>query len=285
MYMISVVVCSRSQTISNNLFKNIRETIGCNYELIIIDNSKNKYSIFDAYNMGIDKSKGEFLCFIHDDIFIHTNCWGKVLLNIFQEDNNIGLIGVAGAKLKTKIPSAWWDCPEDFKAINIIQHFKHKEKEIWNFGFENKQKIEVVAIDGVFMAMRKKMGIHFDSKMINFHNYDLNISFECFKMGHKIIVTNEILIEHFSKGTINDSWIQSTYAIHRLYKNILPINITTSHVTTEMEFNNAKTFITECLKFKNYSVATKVWLNIFIRIPISKYHIQFWKRILKEKLC
>lgn len=283
--MISLIICSRSQTISPNLFENIKETIGCDYELIIIDNSTKKYSIFEAYNFGIEKSIGNFLCFIHDDIFIHTNGWGSVILRIFDEDNNVGLVGVAGAKIKTKTPSAWWDCPEDYKAINIIQHFKNKEKEIWNFGFENKQKIEVVAIDGVFMAMRKDMDIHFDSKMKNFHNYDLNISFECFKKGRKILVTNEILIEHFSKGTINEGWVSSTYAIHKVYENMLPMKITKSPISKEIEFNNAKTFITECLKFKNYTVAVIVWLNFFLGKPISKYHIQFWKRILKGKLC
>jgi hypothetical protein len=32
-------------------------TIGCEYELIIIDNSENKYSIYEAYNLGIERYK------------------------------------------------------------------------------------------------------------------------------------------------------------------------------------------------------------------------------------
>jgi hypothetical protein len=49
--------------------------IGCEYESIIIDNSENRYSIFEAYNLGIDKSKYEYLCLMHDDILIYTIEW------------------------------------------------------------------------------------------------------------------------------------------------------------------------------------------------------------------
>ena len=65
-------------------------------------------------------SKGEYLCFMHDDIFIHTKNWGLELLKTFESDNEIGLIGVAGSKIKTKMPSGWWNCDSNLKVINII---------------------------------------------------------------------------------------------------------------------------------------------------------------------
>ena len=65
--MISIIICSRTATISKKLSANIAETISCDYELVIVDNSENKYSIFNAYNIGIKRSKGKYLCFVHDD--------------------------------------------------------------------------------------------------------------------------------------------------------------------------------------------------------------------------
>jgi len=109
--MISIIICSRKSIIDVRLSENLNDTIGCEYELIIIDNSENKYSIFEAYNLGIQRSTGNYLCFIHDDILFHTLVWGNVIKSIFQSDLNIGLIGVAGAKLKTKMPSGYWNCP------------------------------------------------------------------------------------------------------------------------------------------------------------------------------
>ena len=121
--MLSIIICSREKTISKELSINIEKTTGCEYELIIIDNTENKYSIFEAYNLGIEKSIGEYLCFFHDDILIHTNGWGDIIKQIFTESKQIGLIGVAGAKMKSKMPSAWWDCNEGGNYTRIIQHF------------------------------------------------------------------------------------------------------------------------------------------------------------------
>lgn len=74
--MISLIICSRTPTISEELSTNIAETIGCEYELVVIDNSKNEFSIFSAYNEGVKRSNGDVLCFMHDDILFRTLNWG-----------------------------------------------------------------------------------------------------------------------------------------------------------------------------------------------------------------
>lgn len=279
--MISIIICSRTQVIPKDLSENIKNTVGCDYELIVVDNSENQYSIFEAYNLGIDKSKGDYLCCIHDDIFIHSTGWGTVIQRIFGENQKIGLVGVAGAKIKTKMPSAWWDCAEDEKAVNIIQHFPDKEKENWQFGFEKEENVAVVAIDGVFMAMRKDKRIRFDTELKGFHNYDLNISFEYKKQGYDIVVTNKILLEHFSSGVTNKNWIQATYKIHGLYQKELPIFVPGNTVTKNHEIMNAQRFITICLDFGFKKMAVLVWFRLFLLEPFSKFNSMFWKRIRK----
>jgi glycosyltransferase involved in cell wall biosynthesis len=261
--------------------------VGCDYELVVIDNSENKYSIFEAYNLGIERSKGGYLCFVHDDILFHTENWGQIVENIFESDTTIGLLGIAGAKSKTKMPSAWWDCLGDQIAISIIQHSKIKGKEIEKliYGFEEGiTEVEVVFIDGVFMAMRKDNRIRFNNFITGFHNYDLNISLEYKKYNYKILVTNKILIEHFSIGNINQEWITSAFEFHNIYKNSLPLKTTTRYLTEEMEFSNGKKFIDNCLKYNNYKIACSVWRKLFCLHPISNYHIKFWKVVLIEKL-
>lgn len=284
--MISIIICSRSQTISSDLFENIKNTIGCNYELIVIDNSENKYSIFEAYNLGIKKSFGDFLCFIHDDIFIHTNSWGTIINRIFKEDQQIGLIGVAGAKIKTKMPSPWWNCPEDQKVICIIQHYTNNQKEKMVSGFDNCSNItEVVIIDGVFMALRKDDNIIFDATMRGFHNYDLNISFEYKKQGYKVVVTNQIFIEHYSVGNINEQWVKSAYKIHKKYKNSLPLKNESSVIKKGTEIANAINFIEESVKFKKFNIAYLIWWDLFCLYPNIKYHVKFWRNVLNRKRC
>jgi glycosyltransferase involved in cell wall biosynthesis len=283
--MISIIICSRNETICANLSQNIKNTIGCDYELIVIDNSEKKYSIFEAYNLGIEKSTYDYLCFLHDDILFHTKDWGNVVAGIFSKEPQIGLIGVAGTKLKTKMPSAWWNCAESQKIMHIIQHFRNGEKEKWKTGFKNNSHEDVVAIDGVFIAMRKDDNIRFSSEMKGFHNYDLNISFEYYLKGYKVIVTSAILIEHFSTGTLNEEWVDSTYKIYNLYRGILPLSIQKSKMNKDHEVANAIRFCNKCLEYNRNKMAITIWGKLFWMHPISKYHYPFLKRLVKNCLC
>lgn len=74
--MLSLIVCSRTNDISNELKENVSTTIGCDYEWVVINNSQNQYSIFSAYNEGVSRAKGDVLCFMHEDVLFRTNNGG-----------------------------------------------------------------------------------------------------------------------------------------------------------------------------------------------------------------
>jgi len=279
--MISIVICSRSSAISDDLLSNISDTIGAKYELIVIDNSENKYSIFEAYNIGLYKSKENIVCFVHDDIHFITQNWGQVLIKIFERNNDIGLIGVAGAKSKTKMPSAWWECPDEDLCININQYLRNGDKEHWYKGFKNNALEDVVVIDGVFMTAKKDSSISFNTKLKGFHNYDLNFSFEYLKKGYKIVVTKDILLEHFSIGVLNESWYRSTLQIDKMYRNFLPLNKSNFVASKNYEFKNGTKFIRELLKLKLKTQAFYLWINLLWIKPFSKFHVNFLKSLFQ----
>tara|TARA_R110001583_G_scaffold41572_2_gene132140 strand:+ start:1653 stop:2507 length:855 start_codon:yes stop_codon:yes gene_type:complete len=283
--MISIIICSRKKSIDSNLDLNIHKTIGCDYELIVINNSRSNYSIFEAYNKGIKESKGEFLCFIHDDILIQTKDWGKKIIRIFETDNKIGLIGIAGSKIKTKMPSSWSDCDEKYKVINVIQHFNDANPQKMECGFrENKTIEEVVAIDGVFIAARKIKGLIFNTNLKGFHNYDLSISLDFKIKGFRNIVTNEILIEHFSLGTIDKSWYESALKLDELYKKHLPLS--TDEFVSKKNINNRElingaAFVSQLFKYGYIKQAFKYWIKLVLIKPYSKYHFILLKKAFK----
>ncbi|WP_394775087.1 glycosyltransferase [Flavobacterium sp.] len=280
--MISIIICSRENNISTSLKDNIASTIGFEYELVIIDNSKNQYSIFEAYNIGIGKSYGEILCFIHDDIKIITENWGEILNTILKQNEKIGLIGIAGSKSKTKMPSAWWDSPAQDIFINIIQHSLNKEKEHWFRGFTNNPLEEVVAIDGVFMAARKVESINFSEELKGFHNYDLNFSFEYLKKGYKIVVTKEVLLEHYSRGIINKDWCKSAIEFYKLYKDFLPLSVSETNNIKSQEFKNGNYFVSQLIGFNLIKESFRFWLDLIWMKPKSKSHFQLLKKIIKQ---
>ncbi|MDR7208957.1 glycosyltransferase [Flavobacterium piscis] len=282
--MISIIICSRTSTINSILSENINSTIGCVYELIIIDNSTNQYSIFEAYNIGIAKSKNNLLCFLHDDILIYTNNWGVLLIDLFNKNKTIGLIGVAGAKVKTKMPSGWWDCPHNQKAVNLIQHFSTERKVTWDYGFEQENNVEVAVIDGVFMAMRKNETIQFDSKIKGFHNYDLSISLNFKKNGYKIIVTNQILIEHFSLGKLDQNWLKAIFKFHKIYSEYLPVTTRSANDTKEikkLELKNATKYIKQILGLGFNRITISLLLDFFIISLKSGVYKEYLKKISK----
>lgn len=282
--MISIIICSRKSTIPESLIENIKTTIGCIYELIVIDNSKNSYSIFDAYNLGISKSKYDYLCFIHDDLNFLTQDWGIILNEVFLSDNKIGVIGVAGSKYKSKMPSAWWNCLEKDRFSYLVQHFKNKPKELWNNGFERENIIEeVVAVDGVFMAARKDSRIKFNTAFTGFHNYDLNLVIEYIKINYSIVVTNKILLEHFSIGTLNKDWFESTAKLHKYYDDFLPLLVSSTKYSGHnelLEFQNGSNFLTNKLKFGFGVDELFLWFKLILLKPFSKFHFSFFKKLL-----
>ena len=117
--MISIIICSRNQSISNILVDNIKNTIGIEHELVIIDNSENKYTIFTAYNQGVKLSKYTYLCFMHEDIVFHSPNWGIKVVDLFRLHTNIGLIGVIGGHFIPNTPATWFS--SSFCSGTILQ--------------------------------------------------------------------------------------------------------------------------------------------------------------------
>lgn len=93
-FMISIIISTNHQERLKNISDDIKKTIGkIDYEIIDIFNPK-RYSLCEAYNIGVEKSKYHYLCFVHDDVIFRTNNWGERLVDLFENDPQIGLVGV-----------------------------------------------------------------------------------------------------------------------------------------------------------------------------------------------
>jgi len=227
--MLSLIICSRSKGISNELNNNIQSTIGVEFELIILDNSKNIYSIFSAYNEGVKRAKYSFLCFMHDDILYKTQNWGEIVLNHFQSES-VGLLGVLGTHFIPKTPSGW--IQPNVKSGQIIQgqsknggleilsHFK----EFSRFD-KDKTIVNAVAVDGVWMCIRKDLFkcIKFDESLFSgFNCYDLDICFQIIQLNKQVCIISDLEIIHYSYGSFSQSWIDASVLLFNKWKMYLP---------------------------------------------------------------
>ena len=222
--MISIIICSRSNEITS-LSKNIQDTIGCEYELIVIDNSKNQYSIFSAYNFGVEKSNFPKLCFVHEDVVFVTQNWGKKIIDHLNVPET-GIIGLAGGQAMLRVPYGW----PSFNAFCNITHSTNignevlDKKELYPASNEMKS-LPVVLLDGVFLCAKKDLfnKIHFDENFSGFHGYDLDISMQSFQLGYSNFVVYDIDLKHFSKGKYDIIYVNTLLQIFEKWSEFLPV--------------------------------------------------------------
>lgn len=231
--MISIIVCSKFPTLSKELLDNISQTVGTDYEIVSIDNSQAKYSIFEAYNEGVARSKGEYLCFMHEDVVLRSSNWGNTVERVLSH-KDVGAIGVAGgcvasSRIDWRFSNYHWGC------LNLVQGTSTVEPEPYYYTFmqshfpkaiKDRELLPVAMLDGVWMAMRRDIfnTIRFDSETFaGFHLYDSDICMQINKLGKDIYVVKDILLEHKSEGTFSAQFATSQKVFLNKWKDMLPL--------------------------------------------------------------
>ena len=282
--MISIIICSRKANIPKELKENIASTIGCEYELCVIDNSRNEYNIFSAYNEGIRRAKGDILCFMHEDVLFHSENFGKILEQIYLQ-KDIGAVGIVGAQYMTKVSSAaWW---ESSPASGCIIQGQTDSNGIYKAHLESDGKVEkitdVVVLDGCFITIRANLfkKIKWDDDTFDsFHMYDMDICMQIIREGYRVCITPDILIEHKSLGTLNSSYYESLRTLKEKWQKQLPIyrGLTLNAKDIEWRENLLKTVELQQVQLSQIENSHAYRLGTQILKPIK-----FLKRILFRK--
>jgi hypothetical protein len=233
---ISIIICTANLNKINVIENNISITIGVDFELIIIDNSRSNYSIFQAYNLGVKRSQYPLLCFMHDDIVYHSENWGGVVIDYFSSPD-IGMIGIGGTRFLSSIPTIWWAGGHRYfnsksgtichNSINTDRNNPSESKhDVINP--ELKEATKVVVIDGLWFCIRKDLFdvIEFDERNFGgFHFYDLDISMQINKLRYNVLCIFNIKIEHISDSQIDKAWIENCNVFYHKWKSYLPISL------------------------------------------------------------
>jgi len=292
--MISIIISSADSDQLYQATENIAATIGVAYEIIAIENNTGQQGICAVYNSGIKKAKYDVLCFMHEDLIIKADGWGNTVLNIFNENKEYGLIGVAGSSYKTLTPSGWSGSGSDTIYSNIIQSYKYQQNESDHY-YNNpggKKLQEVVCIDGLWFCVPKKIAAEFmfdEETFKGFHVYDLDFSFSV-RARYKIAVTFDILIHHLSEGNYGTEWLTDTLKFQEKFNAALPANLQLTHKQAiHGEKATFKFFIDRLLSLNiPISVAFNVlyYKNRFLKLDAKlfvKLHFYIIKKYLKAK--
>ena len=215
----------------NHHERNVKKTINTPHEYIRIDNRSNSHSLCSAYNEGVSKSRGDILVFVHEDVFFMEQNWGQVLIEKFSTDDSLGLIGVAGTQYLVADHPAWLAAGSPFLKGRVIHELNSEERYYLSVFSWDKADAEVVAVDGLFFAIRTSLfnRIRFDEATFNhFHFYDLDICMQVRKT-HRLIVTWDILVKHLSAGNCNSEWMEAGRRFLSKYRQDLPASCSPHH--------------------------------------------------------
>lgn len=278
--MISIIVCSVNLVCFEKLKFSISETIGIDYEIIKINNTIEKLSIAKAYNNGAKSAKYSKLVFIHEDIIFHTKNWGFTLVSFFNTLNNPGILGIAGSSYIPIVPSDWWVSDQRYLHTNFLSNnkeIKNGKGKLKSLGIQEPKK--VFALDGMFLAMNKSVWeeFQFDESLPGFHGYDTSICYRVSKTFQNYFIP-ELLIEHFSKGYPNETWLLNTISSNKsILSHLLNIK-NVDLINKKLEITTYHLFLGQLKKFAP-SYRFSVRLSSFYLFKLNSCFISgcsFW---------
>ena len=283
--MISIIICSRKADIPQDLKDNIAATIGCEYELCVIDNSRNEYNIFTAYNEGVRRAKGEVLCFMHEDIVFHSEEWGKMVEEIFSQQEKLGVVGVTGGQFFPKTPTSYWEGGTGVGQIIQGSIVDGKYKTWMNgkaveTGDAKYALVDVVAVDGLWMCAPKLLFeegvIRWDSENFDsFHCYDMDICLQTIQAGYRVAVIGGIMIEHQSFGNTDMNYCIQSQKLFDKWKDVLPL--VRGREMSEQEIEERTRMVTQ---MRNYLVQLNTVQQRYDNVLKSKAY-RLGKALLK----
>lgn len=221
-----VIASSFSGEEKKEYIERFGNTAGCNIDIIFIEN--NSESLTKVYQTELEECKTDLIVFTHDDVVPLCEGWGRKLIDIFTENKQFGIVGVAGGKcygIDKKLE--WWYHRN--QCVGMIFHGTETNNWFTMFTpYNTKSEItEVSVIDGVFMAcVKSRLKCGFDTNIEGFHFYDIDFCISNFgHKGCKIGVTDRIPLRHESGGNPNDIWIQNGLKVVNKHSNKLPLKI------------------------------------------------------------
>lgn len=222
--MLSVIVSSRDPASSVSHRRGVGRSVGLEHRYIRIPNPRGRIGLAAAYNIGVSRSSGEILAFVHEDVSFLTRGWGRVLEGKFRADPSVGLIGVAGTRRLLSDDLRWGAAGPAFTRGRVVHALEGGRSRSLGLFSWNRDDAEVVAVDGLFFAVRRKLfdRVRFDEESFpGFHFYDLDLGMQVRRTA-RCVVTWDILVEHHSSGRRDAAWSEAAERFREKYRDELP---------------------------------------------------------------
>ncbi|WP_342439239.1 glycosyltransferase family protein [Paenibacillus sp. FSL L8-0436] len=153
---------------------------GIKVEVLTIENAK---SMASGYNEALSKTNAKYKVYLHQDVYILNPNFIADMLNLFQKNAKLGLIGVIGSAY---LPSSgmWWE-----SADNYGQVFGSHSGNMELLTFKNCESgitcKRVMAVDGLLMITQADI-LWREDLFPGWHYYDISQCMEFSRAGYEI---------------------------------------------------------------------------------------------------
>ncbi len=183
--------------------KHLDVPAGMEIEVLSVEGAE---SMTAGYNSAMHASDAKYKVYLHQDAFIFKQDFLEILIRIFQENPEIGLIGLAGCK---QLPSSgiWWFGEEMY--ANLIEVLTpewvqfHKRGNVMAGQFSYMQ-----AVDGFVMATQYDVEWREDL-FKGWHFYDISASMEFQKAGYRVAIPRQDI--PWCIHECGDKWLGQEY--------------------------------------------------------------------------
>lgn len=140
-------------------------------------------SMAQGYNAGMKSSNARYKVYLHQDTFILNRNFLYDILDIFKQDENIGMIGVLGARELPENANCYlaWD------AGAVIAYSGEKVYEFALYQDREGDCIPVKAIDGLIMITQVDL-LWREDLLSGWDFYDISQSLEMDRSGYKVVI-------------------------------------------------------------------------------------------------
>ncbi|PUZ23908.1 Glycosyltransferase like family protein [Chitinophaga costaii] len=276
--MISVIICSPDSQRAQTISQHVAATIGVPHELLLVPNAAALGGMCAAYNQAAASAQYDLLCFMHDDVELHTPGWGQRVQDHFAADAGLGLIGLAGSRYKSAALSGWASGQPAYDCCNVLQTTPGAPARVWMHpGNAADLRVPVKTLDGVWLCTRKTVWqqTRFSSVIPGFHFYDIDFSLRA-SQHFTAAVVYDIDLLHFSPGNFGDAWVEQAIRFHQEWNTVpLPVSLDAAPAGTETAVQ--RFWLNRLLKEAISAPLRRRWLAL----NAVAIHPALWKEGLK----
>ena len=211
--MISIVCVFNDKIMLNKfLIKGLKNQTE-HYELILIDNTKNKFkSAANALNSGAKNATGTYVMFVHQDVVLCSDTWLEEAEKIIESIGNNAIVGIVGMSEK--------GINNKLRGRNIIIHGDPPEK--WGWGNLIEKSEIVQTLDECLIIIPKSIfdTYKFDEKTCQ--KWDLYVVEYCLNMKKNDVnsYVMPLSIYHRSTGVASKNYFDTLKKVLKKHKHI-----------------------------------------------------------------